>query len=105
MAFGIYRWHQLRSRAEWLVSRRAPCHENIEYEISCHTAKEHGSLVRADVDRPFEERRVDACAKIHCRPPGVVDRGTVRDPEIRPRRAERTGSVRGKVQREPVERD
>src|SRR5262245_31281758 len=100
MTFGINRWHQLRSRAEWFVGRRAPCHENIEYEISCHTAKEDGSLIGTDVDRTFEERRVDARAKIHHRTPGVVDRGTVRHPEIRPWRAERTGSVGAKVERE-----
>src|SRR4029453_9459098 len=105
MTFGINRWRQLHSRAESLVGRMACCQKNIEHEIRRHPGKEKASLVRADVNGPFEERRVDAGSEIHRRAPRVIDGRTVRHPEIRPGRAEWARSIGGKVQREPVERD
>src|SRR4029434_2896478 len=99
MPLGIDRWRQLHSRTEWLVGRTAPCHENIEHEVGCHSCEEDGPVIWADINRPLEERRVDASAKIHRRAPRLVDRRTLRHPEIRPWRVERTRA--GGAQRQP----
>src|SRR5262245_2268329 len=105
MTVRVDRLGQLYSRSEWRVGRAARRHVDVEHEIGRHTGKKCGPLIRADIKRTFEERRVDTWSKIHRFAPRVIDGGAVRNPQVRPWRAERTRAVRPEIQGESVERN